>query len=156
MKIGIISNLDPNKRGYINATAIAKQFGREPIHWLRNNNVQAYIASLIKRINDRSANSHTETKSISYDDLVIVVNGGPIGTYGTWLHPKLGVIFARWLTPDFAVWCDEQIAWLMHQHPAYQQQFPELSQIFDKMNGEFQQHRWENNQRLYALARRYD
>lgn len=25
---------------------------------------------------------------------------------GTWLHPKLAVAFARWLSDEFAVWCD--------------------------------------------------
>ncbi|MEF6041736.1 KilA-N domain-containing protein, partial [Escherichia coli] len=28
---------------------------------------------------------------------------------GTWLHPKLAVRFARWLSVDFEIWCDEQI-----------------------------------------------
>ncbi len=67
-----------------------------------------YIKALLESMNhNRFDNYRSETKSITYNDLVIVINGGPIGTYGTWLHPKLGVIFARWLTPHFAVWCDE-------------------------------------------------
>lgn len=28
---------------------------------------------------------------------------------GTWLHPKMAVAFARWLSDDFGVWCDLQI-----------------------------------------------
>ncbi|HDS1582158.1 TPA: KilA-N domain-containing protein [Stenotrophomonas maltophilia] len=28
---------------------------------------------------------------------------------GTWFHPKLAVHFARWLSTEFAVWCDLQI-----------------------------------------------
>ncbi|CAN0570007.1 unnamed protein product, partial [Ectocarpus sp. 12 AP-2014] len=33
---------------------------------------------------------------------------------GTWLHPKLAVPFARWLSVDFKIWCDEQIDRLIH------------------------------------------
>ncbi|KOR28058.1 hypothetical protein TI05_17695 [Achromatium sp. WMS3] len=47
LKLEVLFTLDPEKKGYINATAIAKQFGREPKDWLKNNNVQAYINSLI-------------------------------------------------------------------------------------------------------------
>src|SRR5699024_12733709 len=25
---------------------------------------------------------------------------------GTWLHPKLAVVYARWLSVEFSVWCD--------------------------------------------------
>ena len=39
--------------------------------------------------------------------LVIVKKGG--NNSGTWLHPKLAIDFARWLSPEFAVWCDAQI-----------------------------------------------
>lgn len=28
---------------------------------------------------------------------------------GTWMHPKLAVAFARWLSVRFGVWCDTQI-----------------------------------------------
>jgi hypothetical protein len=28
---------------------------------------------------------------------------------GTWLHPKLAVKFALWLSVDFEIWCDEQV-----------------------------------------------
>lgn len=38
-----------------------------------------------------------------------MVSGAPETGGGTWLHPKLGIAFARWLDPFFALWCDEQI-----------------------------------------------
>lgn len=45
------------------------------------------------------------------NQLVITKQGGV--EQGTWLHPKLGVYFARWLSADFAVWADEQIALIL-------------------------------------------
>jgi KilA-N domain len=43
------------------------------------------------------------------NQLVIVKKGSVENGGGTWLHPKLAIDFARWLSPDFAVWCDLQI-----------------------------------------------
>jgi chromosome segregation ATPase len=79
--------------------------------------------------------------------LVIIAEGAPENGGGTWLHPKLGIIFARWLSPHFAVWCDEQIADLLQQYPEHQQLFPELSQVLDKLT-EYQQ---QADQRFYAM-----
>ena len=37
---------------------------------------------------------------------------------GTWFHPRLGIVYARWLSPRFAVWCDFQIERIIAQsHP---------------------------------------
>ena len=33
---------------------------------------------------------------------------------GTWLHPKLAIVFARWLNTKFAVWCDLKIEAILH------------------------------------------
>ncbi len=71
LQLGVQFILDLDKRGYINATAIAKQFGMKPIHWLRNQNVQQYIDALIDNINFKGANSHLSTKSISYHDIAM-------------------------------------------------------------------------------------
>lgn len=69
----------------------------------------------------QTGNSRFGTKTISYDDFVITVQGGHPGQNGTWLHPKLAVIFARWMSPHFAVWCDKLIAQILQQHPAQPQ-----------------------------------
>ena len=33
------------------------------------------------------------------------------------MHPKFAVVFARWLSVDFAIWCDEQIDGIIHGTP---------------------------------------
>lgn len=45
--------------------------------------------------------------------LVVTKRGAPTNGGGTWLHPKLAVMFARWLDAKFAVWCDLQIGALL-------------------------------------------
>ncbi len=60
-------------------------------------------------------------------DLIITqVGGNDKNAQGTWLHPKLVIFFARWLSPDFAVWCDIQIEELL-KNSSTQKQTP----IFD-------------------------
>lgn len=94
--------------GFINATAIAKQFGKRPEHYLRTNETKAYITALQKYLFP-TENSVTLKRVTKQNQLVIVKKGGSPEEQGTWLHPKLTIHFARWLSPDFAVWCDLQI-----------------------------------------------
>jgi hypothetical protein len=78
--------------GWFNATEAAAKFGKVPYEWQRLPETVAYIAGLERKYGQIP---YLKTKRGS---------GG-----GTWLHPKLAVMFARWLDIDFAIWCDEQI-----------------------------------------------
>lgn len=89
-----------NDAGWFNATKAAERFGKRVQHWQDNAETKAYI----KKLNNRISGDLTKTKRGK--------NGG------TWLHPKLGVMFARWLDIDFAIWCDEQIDKIIHGDPA--------------------------------------
>lgn len=78
--------------GWINATDIAKKFGKRPGHWLELPATKEYLAALARHLNAGKSGS------------LVVSSKGRNG--GTWLHPKLAVHFARWLDVDFAVWAD--------------------------------------------------
>lgn len=82
---------------FFNATLAAKPFGKQPRDWLKVEDNQAYIEAVKTRL------------LTEQHQLVRVVQGGTPEEQGTWLHPKLGIAFARWLDPHFAAWCDEQI-----------------------------------------------
>ena len=51
------------------------------------------------------------------DDLIITVGnkGGDKHEFGTWFHPKLAIVFARWLSTEFEIWCDEKIEELLRE-----------------------------------------
>lgn len=70
----------------VNATEMAKPFGKQPAHWLRNQSVQEFLAEL-SAMRNRNPN-----------DLVQVTNGGD--NYGTWFHEDVALEFARWLSPN--------------------------------------------------------
>ncbi len=85
--------------GYVNATQMAKATGKLVANWRRNASTEAYIQVV------------STSMRISIDELVIVKEGGNGG--GTWIHPKLAIEFGRWVSPEFAYWCDEHIKTLM-------------------------------------------
>ena len=92
-----------NDAGWFNATAAADKFGKRVQHWLDNKETKEYIEKLNSRL---SGDLNTDATGI------ISTKKGRNG--GTWLHPKLAVAFARWLSVDFSIWCDEQIDKIIH------------------------------------------
>ncbi|MBL7970857.1 MAG: KilA-N domain-containing protein [Prolixibacteraceae bacterium] len=47
---------------------------------------------------------------LTIDDLIISRKGGKdLSEQGTWIHPKLRMVFTRWISEDFDIWCDRPI-----------------------------------------------
>lgn len=88
-----------NADGWFNATEAAKRFGQKAHEWLRLPSTERYMEALSKALGGK--------EGFSRFDLVRVQRGSR--SPGTWLHPKMAVAFARWLSDDFGVWCDLQI-----------------------------------------------
>ena len=93
------------KDGYINATALAKAYEtatgtrKDVRDWLLTDRAKAYIAYL------------SEKTGIPVFDLVQIKQGR---NGGTWLHPKLAIPFATWLSIEFefqvSEWVEEWLA----------------------------------------------
>lgn len=82
----------------VSATQMAKPFKKRPTNWLDLPSTSQFIDTLkAVRKSDRS-------------NLVNTVNG-----VGTWFHEDVAIEFARWLSPAFAIWCNDRIKELM-QH----------------------------------------
>jgi len=81
-----------NEDGWFSATIVAEKFGRDPHEFLRLDSTKEYVEALKRKYGEIP---YFKTKR------------GAAG--GTWLHPKLGVKFARWCDTDFEVWADDQI-----------------------------------------------
>lgn len=83
----------------INATQMAKPFGKTAAFWLKNQQTKEFIQEL------------SELRKINSTDLVQVKYGG--STPGTWMHKDVAMEFARWLSPKFAIWCNDRIEELL-------------------------------------------
>lgn len=87
----------------VNATQMAKPFGKRPNDWLNLPSTQEFLDALI-----------TTRKSGSCDyQAVTTVNCSPEYGGGTWLSEDAAIEFARWLSPKFAIWCNDRIKELM-------------------------------------------
>ena len=86
----------------VNATEMAKSFGKVPKDWLRTKQSKGFIASL------------SAVRQISPTELVVVQQGN-FSDYeqGTWMHEDVAMEFARWLAPEFAIWCNDRIKELL-------------------------------------------
>lgn len=80
----------------VNATEMAKPFGKNASHWLRNDSTKEFITELAALRNRKGS------------DLVQVANG-----VGCLMHEDVAMEFARWLHPGFAIWCNDRIKELM-------------------------------------------
>jgi hypothetical protein len=80
--------------GFVNATQMAKANGKHLPHYLANERTRAYIAALAPVV------------GIPTTDLISVRQGGQPHLQGTWVHPRLAIDLARWISPAFAVWMD--------------------------------------------------
>ncbi|HBP1896764.1 TPA: DNA-binding protein [Pseudomonas aeruginosa] len=98
-----------NSDGWINATDIAAAHGMRLDNWLRNKETEAYIEALARHLNTSDSRD--------------LIRGQRGRGGGTWLHPKLAVAFARWISPDFAVWADLHIDALLRGELTEKQAF---------------------------------
>lgn len=114
-----------NDDGWFNATAAAARYNKNTTFWLRQRDTVEYISALcahkgisdfleqfnkIKHLDGTSAASQAKLlRLVKQTGFVKTKSGSQEIGGGTWLHPKLAVVFARWLDVNFAIWCDEQI-----------------------------------------------
>jgi len=91
--------------GWVNATAMCQANGKRWTLYQANDRTQAYIHALAAEV------------GIPTSALVVSVKGGVPDLQGTWIHPRLAVDLARWISPAFAVWMD---GWFLEatQRPA--------------------------------------
>ena len=87
----------------VNATEMAKPFGKLTKDWLNNKQTEELISSLSSK------------RGIPPFELVKVTQGSPENGGGTWLHEDLALIFAQWLSPDFYIWCNDRIKELLRK-----------------------------------------
>lgn len=110
----------------VNATQMAKPFKKAVGQWLRLPSTKAYIMAVIDvRLQGfNMQKSHIENRKplngreLRINKFVRAKRGGR-GS-GTYLHEDIAIEFARWLSPAFAVWCNDRIKELLRQGVAQQ------------------------------------
>lgn len=89
----------------INATEMAKPFGKKVNDFLRLGGTKEYILLLESRYGD-SRNGTTT-------GVLRIIRGGFPELQGTWMDEKLALKFAAWLSPAFELWVYDRIQELL-------------------------------------------
>ena len=82
-----------NENLKVNATQMAKIFGKEVARFMENDSTENFIQACLKTRNSAFLNIQNR------EDLYTSVQ-----KTGTWMHRILALKFAAWLDPDFEVW----------------------------------------------------
>lgn len=85
----------------INATEMAKPFGKRPVDYLRLPSTLELIEAIVRK-------SH-----ICQDQLIATVKGSSAYGGGTWMHEDIAIDFAQWLSVDFRLWVNDRIKELL-------------------------------------------
>lgn len=108
----------------VNATEMARSFGKRVNDWLRLAATREFLKALAECRGEGEAgipasaeNQHVtdgdvEPLQAHHTDFVIVKKGGS-GKQGTWFHEDVAMEFARWLSPKFAIWTNDRIKELL-------------------------------------------
>ena len=109
-----------NNEVMVNATEMAKPFGKQVRQWFDNLETHDFIEALAKArglqaIVGKRTSLNTSHLADIYPTLIKVVRGGTPGEVqqGTWMHQDVALEFARWLSPTFAIWCNDRIKELL-------------------------------------------
>lgn len=80
----------------INASQMAKPFGKKTTHFVENSQTQEFIRVLESKVGIPT----------------LVTNHGG-NNPGTWMHQKLALKFAGWLSPEFELWVYDRVEELL-------------------------------------------
>lgn len=122
---GITFNVGDNLM--VNATEMAKSFNKRPVEWFRlpstNDFLMAFIRDYEKNRGEKISLRYAEIslreimEILSMYNLVIIQQGGNL--QGTWISDEIAIEFARWLSPDFSIWCNKRIKEILNGGSKY-------------------------------------
>ena len=120
--IPFVTDFEKGNTVMINANKMAQCFpGKRLDHFLENQSTQDYINALSRNI------------GIPIFDLVVTRKGNSPRS-GTWMYEDLAIEFARWLNPNFGVWCNRKIRELIiNQTATIENDNIQIKQVCDNM-----------------------
>ena len=105
----------------INATEMAKPFGKRPSKWLELPSTKEYL------------NAICDVRKLDITQLIISFKGNSKDIQqGTWFHRLVAIRYAQWLNPYFAVWVDMKIDEIINQGYAFRD--IEIQRLYQENN----------------------
>ncbi len=104
----------------VNATEMARIFGKRPIDFLKQEGTKAFLDELkssILEFRSDSASLLNAGNDVFADEMIVRSDRGRGADGGvTWMHRQLAIKFAAWLDPKFEVWIYRTIDQLLFEH----------------------------------------
>lgn len=116
-------SISANREAWFNATQIAAQFGKRLDKFWERQETQDYLAAL-HELSNTPKTGDLKFNIRNYPQFIRAQKGN---NGGTWLHPDLMVLFARWIDVRFSIWCDQQIKALLTDAPKWNESRSALS-----------------------------
>ncbi len=85
----------------VNATQMTKPFGKRPAKWLELPSTKEFLSKL------------SEVRKSDITFVHTAKGNSQQFAQGTWMHEDVALEFARWLSPEFAIWCNDRIKELL-------------------------------------------
>jgi hypothetical protein len=117
----ITFTLDKNNGMMVNATEMAKPFGKKVEAFMRNEGTISFINEALKSENSRFLNVECEADLIESRQ-----------RSGTWMHRVLALKFAAWLNPTFEIWVYSTIERILFGKHAQREESLERSLKFQR------------------------
>lgn len=102
-----------NGKTMVNATNMARCFGGNPAEWLHKASTIRFRHALVN-----------EGKSACLDEQVMASRGT---SGGTWIQEELAIEYARQLSDEFSIWCNDRITELMTRGTVSMEDIPASS-----------------------------
>ena len=138
-----------SREAWFNATQIAEMHGKRLDKFFERKRNQDYVHAIAKKhgLNTPfSGELKTPFSIADYPDLIQAKRGRHNG--GTWLHPDLMICFARFISIDFEIWCDQTIKDLLIDGKAWQPSRAESKIGYKVMTEVIQATRQANGQEI--------
>jgi len=96
----------------VNATQMGKAYGetRKPQRFLRNRQTMLFINELKKEFGKNGSNLN---RTYVKEPVVIIGDSARPSLRGTWMHEKLALKYAAWISPKFELWVYNNISELI-------------------------------------------
>lgn len=142
---------------------MAKKFGKRPAFWLRLPSTADFIDALFNVRFGEGNVQKLHIENSTYSAFVMIERGG--SNPCTWFHEDVAIEFARWLSPLFAIWCNDRIKEMVSGDYGIQNPFGNMSaaekgliaiDAYSRENGRLRQLVSSLQTRLQKYVKKYD
>lgn len=118
--VGTRMQVELDNQGYANATRMCTSSGKSWSNYRKTQNTEKFLTALATMLDlkidgcppigrDLVANVRDPSTVPRYSSILVQVTNGPNEARGTWVHQKVAIHLAQWISPVFQVWVTDLV-----------------------------------------------